>query len=161
MAIDRDTTLRKAEKLLRQGRLDQAIAEYQKVIQEQPNDWSTINTVGDLFVRAGQLQTGVEHFTRIADHLFEEGFLPRAAAVYKKVLKLKPDEEHAALRAAETAQLQGLLGDARAALVQLAERRVRRGDRRGAAEIHLKLGSLDPVGRRRRRGSGSGGGRPG
>jgi tetratricopeptide (TPR) repeat protein len=143
VAIDRDTTLRKAEKLLRQGRLDQAIAEYQKVIQEQPRDWSTINTVGDLFVRAGQLQTGVEHFTRIADHLFEEGFFPRAAAVYKKILKLKPDEEHAALRAAETAQRQGLLGDARAALTQLAERRVRRGDRRGAAEIHLRLGSLD------------------
>ncbi len=145
MAIDRDTTLRKAEKLLRQGRLDQAIAEYQKVIQDQPRDWSTVNTLGDLFVRAGQLERGVEHFTRIADHLFEEGFLPRAAAVYKKILKLKPDEEHAALRTAEISEQQGLLADAKAALLQLAERRARRGDRRGAAEIHLKLGSLDPA----------------
>ena len=144
MAIDRDTTLRKAEKLLRQGRLDQAIAEYQKVLHEQPRDWSTLNTVGDLFVRAGQLETGVEHFTRIADHLFEEGFLPRAAAVYKKILKLKPDQDHAALRTAEISERQGLLADARATLRQVAERRVRRGDRRGAAEIHLKLGSLDP-----------------
>ena len=143
MAIDRDTTLRKAEKLLRQGRLDQAIAEYQKVIQDQPKDWSTINTVGDLFVRAGQLERGVEHFTRIADHLFEAGFLPRAAAVYKKILKLRPDEEHAARRTAEISERQGLLADAKAALLQLAERRVRRGDRRGAAEIHLRVGSLD------------------
>jgi tetratricopeptide (TPR) repeat protein len=143
VGIDRDTTLRKAEKLLRQGRLDQAIAEYQTVIQDQPRDWSTVNTLGDLFVRAGQLERGVEHFTRIADHLFEEGFFPRAAAVYKKILKLRPDEEHAALRAAEISERQGLLADAKAQLLQLAERRARRGDRRGAAEIHLKVGSLD------------------
>jgi tetratricopeptide (TPR) repeat protein len=143
VSIDRDTTLRKAEKLLRQGRLDQAIAEYQKVVQDQPRDWSTINALGDLFVRAGQVEIGIEHFTRIADHLFEEGFFPRAAAVYKKILKLKPDAEHAALRTAEISEKQGLIADAKAALLQLAERRVRRGDRRGAAEIHLRLGSLD------------------
>ncbi len=145
MAIDRDTALKKAEKFLRQGRLDQAIGEYLKVIEEQPRDWSTINAVGDLLVRSGQLESGIGHFTRIADHFFEEGFLPRAAAVYKKILKLKPDEEHAALRAAEISEKQGLLADAKATLALVAERRVRRGDRRGAAEIHLKLGSLDPA----------------
>jgi tetratricopeptide (TPR) repeat protein len=145
VAIDRDATLRKAEKFLRQGRLDQAIAEYLKVLQEQPKDWSTVNAVGDLFVRAGQLESGVEHFTRIADHFFEEGFLPRAAAVYKKILKLKPDAEHAALRGAEISERQGLLADAKAALTHVADRRIRRGDKRGAAEIHLKLGSLDPA----------------
>ena len=145
MAIDRDATLRKAEKFLRQGRLDQAIAEYGKVIQEQPRDWSTVNAVGDLLVRAAQLESGIEYFTRLADHFFDEGFLPRAAAVYKKILKLKPDEEHAALRGAEISERQGLLADAKMALAQVADRRLRRGDRRGAAEIHLKLGSLDPA----------------
>jgi tetratricopeptide (TPR) repeat protein len=145
VAIDRDATLRKAEKFLRQGRLDQAIAEYLKVTQEQPRDWSTVNAVGDLLVRAGQLESGIEHFTRIADHFFEEGFLPRAAAVYKKILKLRPDEEHAALRGAEISERQGLLADAKTALAHVAERRLRRGDKRGAAEIHLKLGALDPA----------------
>jgi tetratricopeptide (TPR) repeat protein len=145
VGIDRDVTLRKAEKFLRQGRLDQAIAEYLKVAQEQPRDWSTINAVGDLLVRAGQLESGIGHFTRIADHFFEEGFLPRAAAVYKKILKLRPDEEHAALRGAEISERQGLLADAKASLVHVAERRLRRGDRRGAAEIHLRLGALDPA----------------
>src|SRR5450759_5839621 len=66
VAIDRDATLRKAEKVLRQGRLDQAIAEYGKVIQEQPRDWSTVNAVGDLLVRAGQLESGVERFTPVS-----------------------------------------------------------------------------------------------
>lgn len=144
MAIDRDATLKKAEKLLRQGRLDQAIGEYMKVIQEQPRDWSTINAVGDLLVRAGQMESGIEHYTRIADHFFEDGFLPRAAAVYKKILKLKPDEEHAALRAAEISERQGLLADAKTALAAVAAHRLKRGDRRGAAEIHLKVAALDP-----------------
>ena len=145
MAIDRDGTLRKAEKFLRQGRLDQAIAEYLRVIKEQPRDWSTVNAVGDLFVRAGQIESAVEHFTRIADYFYEEGFLPRASAVYKKILKLKPDVEHAALRSADISERQGLLADAKATLAGVAERRVKRGDRRGAAEIHLRLGGLDPT----------------
>ncbi len=144
MAIDRDGTLRKAEKFLRQGRLDQAIAEYHQILQVQPDDWSTVNAVGDLLVRAGQTESGIEHFTRIGDHLFDEGFHPKAAAVYKKILKLSPDNDHAALRTAEIAERQGLVADAKTALTQVAARRLRRGDRTGAAEIHLKLGSLDP-----------------
>jgi tetratricopeptide (TPR) repeat protein len=145
VAIDRDATLRKAEKLLRQGRLDQAIAEYNRIIQEQPQDWSTANAVGDLLVRAGQLEGGIEHFTRIADHFFAEGFFPRAAAVYKKILKLAPDDDHAALCTAEIAERQGLVADAKVALSHVAARRLRRGDKTGAAEIHLKLGLLDPA----------------
>ncbi len=145
MAIDRNATLRKAEKFLRQGRLDQAIAEYNRILAEQPQDWSTVNAVGDLLVRAGQTEGGVEHFTRIADFFFAEGFYPRAAAVYKKILKLSSDDDHAGLRMAEIAEQQGLAADAKAALVHVAERRLRRGDKVGAAEIHLKLGLLDPA----------------
>jgi tetratricopeptide (TPR) repeat protein len=145
VAIDREATLRKAEKLLRQGRLEQAIAEYNRVIKEQPQDWSTINAVGDLLVRAGQPEGGIAHFTRIADHFFAEGFFSRAAAVYKKILKLAPDNDHAALCTAEIAEQQGLVADAKVALSHVAARRLRRGDKTGAAEIHLKLGLLDPA----------------
>ena len=132
MAIDRDATLRKAEKFLRQGRLDGAIAEYLRVVEDQPRDWSTVNTVGDLLVRAGQYESAIEHYTRIADHLFTEGFLPRAAAVYKKILKVKPDQEHALVRTAEIFERQGLMVEAKKALTNIAERRLKRGDRLGA-----------------------------
>jgi tetratricopeptide (TPR) repeat protein len=144
VAIDREATLRKAEKFLRQGRLDNAIAEYLHVVEENPRDWNTVNALGDLLVRAGQIESANEHYVRIADHLFEEGFLPRAAAVYKKILKLRPDMEHALLRTAEIFEKQGLVADAKAALGNVAERRVKRGDRRGAAEINLRIGTLDP-----------------
>ena len=41
MPNDREETLKKAEKLLRQGRLDGAIAEYVRVVEEHPRDWAT------------------------------------------------------------------------------------------------------------------------
>ena len=87
--IDRTATLRNAEKLLRQGKLLPAIEEYGRVVEDQPRDWNTANMLGDLYVRAGQVDKAVEQFTRIADSLSDEGFLPKAGALYKKVLKLK------------------------------------------------------------------------
>jgi Flp pilus assembly protein TadD len=67
--MDRDDTLRRAEKLLRQGRLDAAIAEYAKLVEDQPKDWATVNLLGDLYVRAGQVEQAAVQYTRIAEHL--------------------------------------------------------------------------------------------
>jgi tetratricopeptide (TPR) repeat protein len=145
MAIDRAARIRNAEKLLRQGKPDAAIAEYLLIVGDQPRDWNTANILGDLYVRAGQSDKAVDQFIRIADGLGEDGFLPKAIALYKKVLKLKPDHEHALLRAGEIAASQGLMLDARTFLNALSERRRARGDDRGLAEVRIRLGSLDPA----------------
>jgi len=142
--IDRAATLRNAEKLLRQGKLEAAIADYVRVVEDQPSDWNTANTLGDLYSRAGQIDRAVEQFTRIADSLNVEGFVSKAVALYKKVLKLQPDNEHALLQAGEIAAGQGLLADARSYLTSLADRRHARGDSRGAARIRVRLGTIDP-----------------
>ena len=144
MALNRDAALRKAEKLLRQGRLDAAIAEYRQIIDDQPGDWNTANILGDLYARAGQLDKAVSEYTRIADHLAAEGFYPKAAALYKKLLKIKGNNEHALLQLAEIGARQGLLADARHALNIVADARTARGDRSGAAEVRMRLGALDP-----------------
>jgi tetratricopeptide (TPR) repeat protein len=142
--IDRPAILRNAETLLRGGKIDQAIAEYLRIVEEQPSDWNTANVLGDVYVRAGQTDRAVEQFARIADHLHAEGFLPKAAAVYKKILKLRPDHEHAMLQAGEIAGRQGLAADARSLFNAIAERRRARGDERGVAEISVRLATLDP-----------------
>jgi tetratricopeptide (TPR) repeat protein len=141
---DRNAALRTAEKLLRQGKLDAAIAEYVRLVDEQPRDWNTANALGDLYVRKGDIDRAVEQFTRVADSLADEGFLPKANAIYKKVLKLKPLHEYALIRAAEIAASQGLLVDARTYLTMVIERRRSRGDARGAAEAQVRLGKIDP-----------------
>jgi tetratricopeptide (TPR) repeat protein len=143
MPIDRDAVLRTAERLLRQGKLDAAIAEYVRLTEDQPRDWNSINTLGDLYVRAGNIDRAVAQFLRIADHLFAEGFLPKAAALYKKALKVKQDHEHTLLRLSEIAVQQELFADAKLYLRQLAQQRQQRGDQRGAAECVLRLGAID------------------
>jgi tetratricopeptide (TPR) repeat protein len=145
LAFDREDTLKKAEKLLRQGRLDAAVAEYARVVEEQPRDWNTLNTLGDLYARAGQTDKAAAAYMRIADHLFHEGFYPRAAALYKKILKIKPDEEACQLNLAEIAVKQGLLVDAKSYFGAVADRRRARGDRAGAEEMVVRLGTLDPA----------------
>ena len=97
MAIDRPLILRNAEKLLRQGKLQAAIAEYLRVVEDQPKDWNTANILGDLYMRAGQSDKAIEQFVRIADSLSHDGFYPKAAALYKKIIKIRPDDEHALL----------------------------------------------------------------
>ncbi len=143
MPFDREGTLKKAEKLLRQGKLDQAIAEYRAVIEDQPSDWNTANAVGDLYVRAGQTDKAVFEYNKIAEHLGGEGFLPKAAALYKKILKIKPDEEKALWHLGNISARQGLLLDARSYFNTLADRRRVRGDVRGEAEVRIRLGDLD------------------
>ncbi len=143
MPFDREGTLRKAEKLLRQGKIDLAIAEYRAVIEDQPSDWSTANALGDLYFRAGHIEKAVAEYNKIAEHLGGEGFFSKAVALYKKILKIKPDEEKAMWHLGSISARQGLLVEARSQFQSLAERRRARGDVRGEAEVRVRLGDLD------------------
>jgi tetratricopeptide (TPR) repeat protein len=142
--LDREAALKAAEKALKLGKVDAAIAEYVKVVESQPRDWNSANTLGDLYVRANKIDKGLEQYTRIADHLAEEGFYSKALALFKKILKLKPDNEYALLQSGDLAAKQGTLADAKQFFMQVAEKRKARGDRKGAAEVAIRLGTLDP-----------------
>jgi tetratricopeptide (TPR) repeat protein len=145
LALDREDTLKKADKLLRQGRLDAAIAEYVRVVEDQPRDWNTANTLGDLYVRAKQTDKAVAQYARIARHFFDDGFYPKAAALYKKILKIYPDHEDSQLQLADLSAKQGLLADAKSYYQTVVARRRARGDRRGIDDIIVRLGTVDPA----------------
>jgi tetratricopeptide (TPR) repeat protein len=142
--FDREGALKRAEKALRLGKVDAAIDEYQALVLAQPRDWNSANALGDLFVRSGQLDKGVEQYTRIADHLADEGFYPKASALFKKILKVKATDEYALIRSGDVASKQGLLADAKAAYQSVADRRRKMGNIRGAAEMAVRLGTVDP-----------------
>jgi tetratricopeptide (TPR) repeat protein len=145
VAIDRESTIRRAEKLLKQGKLEAAITAYVQAVEDQPRDWNTANTLGDLFAKAGQIENAVNQYTRVAEHFAREGFFQKAAALYKKIVKIRPKDEGVLLQLAELSEQQGLLADAKSCLGTVADRRRRRGDRRGSAEIILRLAKLDPA----------------
>jgi tetratricopeptide (TPR) repeat protein len=144
VAFDRNGTLRNAEKLLRSGKVDAAIAEYLRVIEDQPTDWATTNTLGDLYVRAGQIDKALEQYLKVAESLREEGQLVKAAALYKKILKLKPDDERTLMQAADVFASQGRFPDARAYLNTVLEKRLAARDARGAAMARVRIGGIDP-----------------
>jgi tetratricopeptide (TPR) repeat protein len=144
VSFDRAATLKNAEKLLRQGKLPDAIAEYVRVVREDPTDFTVANTLGDLYGRAGQPDKAVEQFVQIADGLQEQGGVAKAAAVYKKILKIKPDHDHTLWQLADILGGQGLYADARSHLHTLIELRRGRGDTRGTLQARVRLGSLDP-----------------
>lgn len=145
MAIDREATLKNAEKFLRIGRLDAAITEYARVVDDQPRDWTTANTLGDLYLRAKQPDRAVALYARIADHLRAEGFYPKAAALYKKILKITPEDEDVQLHLGDLSVKLGLLADARAYFGTVANRRRQRDDLAGTDEIVIRMGGIDPA----------------
>lgn len=144
MTFDRAAALRNAGNLLRQRKVEAAIEEYLRIVEHDPRDWSTANTLGDLYVRADRRDKAIEQFTRIADTFLADGFLSRAWAVYKKVLKLDPDHEHALLQIAHMAAAKGMRAEARGCLTAVAARRRAGGDLAGVAEIAIRLSALDP-----------------
>ena len=144
MAASRQDTLRKVEKLLRQGRLDAAIAEYAQVVEQHPTDWATANALGDLYLRANRIDQAITQYRRIADHFLREGFFPKAAALYKKILKVKPGEEVAQLHLAEASMKQGLMLEAKGCLAAVLEQRRQRGDLRAVDEIIVRMAELEP-----------------
>jgi len=142
VAIDRDALLKQADKLLRQGKLDGAIAEYVRLVEDQPQDWNSINALGDLYVRAGRNDKAIEQYIRVADHQFSEGFFQKSAALYKKALKLEAGHEHILMQLAGIGERQGKFVDAKQYLKQVARQRESRGEDRAAAECILRLGSM-------------------
>jgi tetratricopeptide (TPR) repeat protein len=141
--VDRDETLKKAEKLLKQGKVAAAIEEYVRLVDDKPSDWNTANTLGDLYVKAGDAQRAAEQFNRAADHLYGEGFFPRASAVYKKVLKVSSGDDHALWQLADIAGRNGLSLDARSYYSRLIQDRRAAGNEDGAVDCLVRIGQLE------------------
>ena len=142
MAVDRDETLKKAEKLRKQGKFAAAIEEYVRLLEDNPDDWNPANALGDLYVKAGQADRAAEQFNRAADHLYGEGFFPRASALYKKVLKVRSNDDHALWQLADIAGGNGLLLDARSHYNRLIQDRRAAGNEQGAVDCVIRLGQL-------------------
>ena len=111
--FNKQKALSAAEKFVQQGKLPNAIAEYEKVLKADPKELTVSNTIGDLYARLGQADKAVESFKSVGDAYATQGFTVKAIAMYKKLTKLKPTLE-SVLRLAELYTQQGLFNDARA-----------------------------------------------
>ncbi|MFY9607939.1 MAG: tetratricopeptide repeat protein [Blastocatellia bacterium] len=144
MSLNKSKVLRTAEKYVLQGKIPAAIDEYRKVVDADPADLTTINTLGDLYVRAGRIQDAITNFSRIADSHREGGFTLKAIAMLKKISKLDPTNVETSMKLANLYSQQGLLVEARQQYLQVADSHARAGQTRKALEAYQKIADLDP-----------------
>ncbi len=144
MAYNKTKHLDAAQKYLQQGKLPQAIAEYQQILKNEPKDQVTLMTLGDLFVRQGETFQALEYFERLAKLFLNDGFTTKAIAIYKKVAKLAPEESRPMERLAELYVQQGVLSEARPIYLQLAEVQLKAGRQPQAAVLLRKLLEAEP-----------------
>src|ERR1700686_1555223 len=144
MAYNKTKHLDAAQKYLQQGKLPQAIAEYQHILKNEPKDQVTLMTLGDLFVRQGETFQALEYFEPLAKIFLNDGFPTKAIAIYKKVAKLAPEETRPLERLAELYVQQGVLSEARPLYLQLAEVHLKAGRQPQAATLLRKLLEAEP-----------------
>ena len=144
MTADRQKLVRNAERLVGRGKLNAAIEAYLAVLDSNPDDTTTLNRVGDLYVRLKRLGEAIELFKRAAEHFSEEGFVVKAIAIYKKILRLDPLQLEASESLADLQTRQGLIKDARQQYLAVAEGYQRRGDTASNTTVHRKLVELEP-----------------
>src|SRR5450755_2411564 len=141
--FNKQKVLSAAEKFVQQGKLPNAIAEYEKVLKADPKDLTVMNTVGDLYSRLGNIDKAVDCFKSVGDAYASQGFTVKAIAMYKKLSKIKHTFE-GVLRLAELYTQQGLFNDARAQYLQVAEEFLRSGELEQAVRIFQKILEMDP-----------------
>ncbi len=144
MAYNKTKYVDAALKFLHQGKLAQAIGEYQQILKHEPKDQITLMTVGDLFVRQGDTFQALEYFERLAQLYLADGFVTKAIAIYKKIAKLAPEETRPVEKLAELYVQQGVLSEARPIYLQLADMHQRAGRAAQAATLLRKLLDAEP-----------------
>src|SRR5215218_268238 len=144
MAFDKAKVLKAAEKFLSQGKFNAAIKEYRQIVDNDADDLTTLNMLGDLYVRSGKKEEAVSCFERIAEHYGAQEFNLKAIAMYKKIERLRQGDPIIALKLAELYAAQRLVHDARAQYLVVADAYTRSGDNRKALDILHKIADLDP-----------------
>ncbi|HZP17581.1 MAG TPA: tetratricopeptide repeat protein, partial [Terriglobales bacterium] len=141
--FNKQKVLSAAEKCVQQGKLQNAISEYEKILKHDPKDLTVMNTVGDLHARLGENDKAAQWFKNVGDAYASQGFTVKAIAMYKKLSKLKASTE-CVLRLAELYTQQGLFNDARAQYLQVAEEFLKSGQLDQAVRIFEKTLEMDP-----------------
>lgn len=144
MAFEKAKVLKAAEKFLSQGKINAAIKEYRQIIENDPDDLTTLNMLGDLCARAKLNDEAISCFTRIAEHYRDKEFHLKAIAMYKKIERLTPRDPAIAFKLGSLYALQGLVADAKTQFLTVADAYTRAGKMKQTLEVLHRVADLDP-----------------
>jgi tetratricopeptide (TPR) repeat protein len=144
MAFDKAKVVKNAEKFLSQGKINAAIKEYRQIVDNDADDLTALNMLGDLYVRANKKEEAASCFERIAEHYSAQEFTLKAIAMYKKIERIRTRDPIIAHKLAELYAAQGLVHDARAQYLVVADAYTRAGANKKALDVLHKIADLDP-----------------
>ena len=144
MGFDKAKAIRAAEKYLASGKIPSAIQEYARIVEHDAEDFNALNTLGDLYARVDKRAEAAACYRRVAEHYREQGFTLKAIAMYKKLTRFTPEDEHTGLALASLYEQQGLMIDARHHYLIAAEALARAGQSREALDVLRRIADLDP-----------------
>ena len=144
MAIDKNKIAEAATKYIQKGQLDKAIKEYRKIIAADPKDARIQQKLGELYARNGESAQAIECFLKVAEGYTTDGFLLKAIAVYKQIIKISPERIDIHLILAQLHQQLGLLGDAMTQYQAIVAHYEAAGNLNACMETLHKIVEIDP-----------------
>ena len=144
MAFNKNKAIANAQKLAQRGQFDKAVAEYLRVVKEDPHDIRTWLKIGDIYTKMGLRPEATATYQKVAKYYSDRGFHLKAVAVYKQILKLDPTLFQIHVSLAEAYEKLGLVSDAVAQLEEVADAYLNAGRSTEALNVLGHLVSLDP-----------------
>ena len=144
MAIDRGKIQKLAESYMASGKVDRAIDEFLKLIEDRPDDSQLLNRVGDAYLQAGKVPEAVEMFKRAGSGFERGGFNAKATAVFKKAHRVVGDDVEIAERLAELYRGTNMIKEAIQIHIEVADVFTKKGLIKRALEEFAKVVDLDP-----------------
>jgi len=141
--IDKTRIIELAERQANAGRLEEAIAEYRKLIAGESPDLTINNIIGDLYVKMGRNEEAVRAFQSVASYYESEGLYSQALAVYKKITKVDPENVVIMVRMGDVFDRQGFAMEAKREYVRAELRLRKEGRTKERMFLYDKLIKLD------------------
>ncbi len=143
--LEKYKVLRTAEKFVIEKKYPQAIQQYEKLAQQEGDDPTLLNTIGDLLIRVQNKGKALQYFRKVASIYMNSGFIVRAIATYKKIHHLDPGDPQINETLAELFEKQGLNQDARRHLRVLLDQYQSTGEGLKSLQCLEKMVELDPA----------------
>ena len=140
MAREKDRIFELAQKISQKKGLKKTIKEYQRILQEDPNDFKTRIKLGDIYLRRGELAKAIKEYFQVGENYIREELDLKAIAIFKKILVLNPMMIEAYYKLADLYYKRGLFGEAKTQYQKILEIKPKeRKAQDGLRQIEKKL----------------------
>lgn len=140
---DRIKIIEAAEKKVKAGKHQEAIAEYRKLLLGSGADVPINNIIGDLYVQLGQVDAAVKIFQSNVAYLEKKGAYSQALAICKKTSKLSPASTEFTVKLGDLYSHLGFAAEARTEYFKAAEELEQKQETESLLGLYEKLTRLE------------------